>query len=116
MNEKQYTKYTVDFRNVKHFSEVHTVIREGLDFPDYYGCNWDAFWDCITEPFGESVLIEILGIEVLEQFGDDAYMLLSTLKEWKEYELQLGSENRVEIVRGDQRIEIDDDPIETLYR
>ncbi|MBQ3055411.1 MAG: barstar family protein [Oscillospiraceae bacterium] len=56
MNEKQYTKYTVDFRNVKHFLEVHFVIREGLDFPDYYGWNRDAFWDCITEPFGESVL------------------------------------------------------------
>lgn len=55
-----------------------------------------------------------LGIEVLEQFDDDAYMLLSTLKEWKKYELQLGRENRIEVVRGDRCIEIDDYPIETL--
>ena len=40
--------YTIDFTNVQHFMEMHFVIRDSLDFPDYYGCNFDAFWDCLT--------------------------------------------------------------------
>lgn len=25
------------------------ALGEALDFPDYYGRNWDAAWDCLTE-------------------------------------------------------------------
>ena len=38
-------KYTIDFTNVTNYLEMHLVIKEALDFPNYYGCNWDAFWD-----------------------------------------------------------------------
>lgn len=38
--------YTIDFSNIQNYLEIHFVIREALDWPDYYGCNWDAFWDC----------------------------------------------------------------------
>ena len=41
--------YTIDFRDVQNYAEVHLIIREALGFPDYYGCNWDAFWDCLTD-------------------------------------------------------------------
>ncbi|MBQ3055447.1 MAG: barstar family protein [Oscillospiraceae bacterium] len=103
--------YTVDFRNVTHFLEMHAAIFEGLEFPDYYGCNWDAFWDCLKDMFGKSIQIEILGIDVIERlFDDDARIMLSTLKEWKEYEADF-RDVQVEIVRGDERIEIDDYPI-----
>ncbi len=42
--EKYY--YTVDFSKVKIYSEVHEVLMRDLDFPDYYGCNLDALYDC----------------------------------------------------------------------
>ena len=44
----RYKKYTLDFTNVKYFLEVHYIIKTSLDFPDYYGCNWDAFWDMLS--------------------------------------------------------------------
>jgi len=83
-----------------------------LEFPDYYGYSWDAFWDFLNEPFCESIYIEILGIDVIERlFDDDAKMLLSTLKEWKHFGTDHDEDIRIEIVRGDERIEIDDYPI-----
>ena len=28
---------------------THKILKELFDFPDYYGENLDAFWDCITD-------------------------------------------------------------------
>nr|WP_257207653.1 barstar family protein [Bacillus cereus] len=28
--------------------EFYLLFKEKLEFPDFYGENWDAFWDCIT--------------------------------------------------------------------
>ena len=44
--------YTIDFTDVKNFLEMHFVIKEALDFPDYYGCNWSALWDSLTDMYG----------------------------------------------------------------
>ena len=30
--------------------ELHVLLWDRLSFPSYYGRNWDAFWDCITDP------------------------------------------------------------------
>jgi RNAse (barnase) inhibitor barstar len=41
--------YTLDFTDVKHYLEFHKRIQESLEFPDYYGMNYDALWDCLTD-------------------------------------------------------------------
>ena len=79
-------QYTIDFSNVKYYSEMHKVIQDALDFPDYYGCNWDAFWDCLTDMVGRPVYIEIIGLDVIKQkFQGEEKILLETLKEFKHY-------------------------------
>ena len=42
-------RYKVDFSNVKHFIDIHEILKRDLDFPDYYGGNLDALWDCLTD-------------------------------------------------------------------
>lgn len=80
-------KYTIDFREVKYYLDVHLVIRDSLDFPDYYGCSWDAFWDCLTDMVGRPIHIEILGLDNIQKRFDDACdTLLEILKEFKHYE------------------------------
>lgn len=80
-------KYTIDFTNVTNYLEMHLVIREALDFPDYYGCNWDAFWDCLTNMVGRPVNIEIIGFDVIEQkFDNAAKTMTEILREFKHYE------------------------------
>lgn len=78
--------YVLDFSKIKYYSELHEIIKVGLDFPDYYGKNWDAFWDCLTDMVGRPVHIEIRGLEQLEKkFKEDAELMLELLKEWKHY-------------------------------
>lgn len=38
----------IDLSDVTSAAELHALLREKLGFPDWYGCNWDAFWDAIT--------------------------------------------------------------------
>ena len=79
-------KYTLDFTNIKYYLEIHSVIRQALDFPDYYGCNWDAFWDCLTDMVGRPIHIEIIGLDIIEKkFDDTAQTLFDILKELKHY-------------------------------
>ncbi|MCU5489938.1 MULTISPECIES: barstar family protein [Bacillus cereus group] len=38
----------IDVCNINSAKELHLLLKEKLEFPDFYGENWDAFWDCIT--------------------------------------------------------------------
>ena len=35
-------KYTIDFTSVENYLDIHFIIKQALDFPDYYGCNWSS--------------------------------------------------------------------------
>ena len=38
----------VDFTNAKEFDDLHEILMEKLEFPDFYGMNIPALWDCLT--------------------------------------------------------------------
>lgn len=97
-------KYVMDFSGVQHYLEMHKIIQKSLGFPKHYGCNWSAFWDCLTDMYGEPINIEIIGLEVIERkFGDAASKIIEILKRFKHYELSFENDIRIEIVRGNQR-------------
>ena len=99
--------YTIDFSNVNHYFEMHAIIKEALEFPDYYGCNWDAFWDCLTDMYGEPIHIEIIGLDVMERkFGvENAAKMIEILKRFKHFNQDLFSDDiTIEIVSDDARI------------
>ena len=100
--------YTIDFTNVQNYLELHFIIREALDWPDYYGCNWDAFWDCLTNMVGRPVHIEIIGLDVIERkFDNAARTMIETLKEFKHYDDdEYVNDIQIEIVSGDTRIRL----------
>ena len=82
-------KYTLDFSNVEQLSDFHQIIQKKLDFPDYYGANWDAFWDCLTDrvDVDEPMNIEIIGVETLEQkLPGEFDQMISILKELKHWD------------------------------
>ena len=101
-------KYIIDFRELNYYLEMHAVIWKSLDFPDYYGCNWSAFWDCLTDMYGEPVHIEIIGLEVIEQkFDGAAEKMISILHRFKHFNDDLFAESiKIEIVGESGRKEI----------
>ena len=100
--------YTLDFRRAKTYLEMHFIIKKEFDWPDYYGCNWDAFWDCLTNMVGRPIHIEILGLDIVERkFDDAAKTMVDTLMEFKHYEDdEFVDDIKIEIVDGDTRISL----------
>lgn len=41
-------KVIIDSTHINTLEELHTLIAEKLNFPDYYGKNNDALYDCLT--------------------------------------------------------------------
>ncbi len=38
----------IDLSSIKTEKELHKLLAKELVFPEFYGKNWDAFWDSIT--------------------------------------------------------------------
>lgn len=47
----------LDFGGCGSEQEVHRYLKERLGFPDYYGENLDALYDCLTEIAGDTELL-----------------------------------------------------------
>ena len=38
---------TLDLTGIRSKAALHQLFKAELQFPDWYGVSWDAFWDCI---------------------------------------------------------------------
>ncbi len=54
----------VDVGAVTTSQELHNLLAETFQFPDYYGRNWDAFDECIRD-VQLPPRVEIVGLETL---------------------------------------------------
>jgi ribonuclease inhibitor len=59
----------IDVWDVRTSEALHERLADTLSFPDYYGRNWDAFWDCITGPEQSQMpmLLRVKGWATLNQ-------------------------------------------------
>ena len=67
--------------------ELHAFLKKALDFPDYYGMNMNALWDCLTEGFEETTKIIWINIEdSKKQLGEDFVSdVIDVMRRGKEY-------------------------------
>ena len=48
MAQKNRKLIVLDGKTIKTEAALHNFLKSELGFPDYYGMNLDALWDCIT--------------------------------------------------------------------
>ena len=58
----------IDCARIHSREDLHAVFREALTFPEWYGDNLDALYDCLTEISGKVRLLDWETAEV--QLGD----------------------------------------------
>ena len=74
-------KVVVDCQELLQKEQAHSYLAEVLEFPDYYGKNLDALFDCLTE-LGECTIMlkdehilhqsDCYGVKVLQVFKEAA--------------------------------------------
>ncbi len=67
MTDTEEIFYTVDFKDVHTYFDVHDRLFEGLDLPNYYGANLDALWDCLTDDIGDIIHIDLKNYDDFEK-------------------------------------------------
>lgn len=72
-------EYILDCEEMTDRERAHEYIAEVLEFPDYYGKNLDALFDCLTE-MGESSIL-FINLDALEMLGDYSGALLAVFEE-----------------------------------
>ena len=62
----------IDGRDIFTTADIHEILAGELNFPDYYGKNLDALYDCLTE-ISEETSIVFKNADVLEERLGIAY-------------------------------------------
>ena len=82
----EYEYYTVDFEGVNSRYTMYDKIKNGLDFPDYFGCNLDAIWDCLTDMVYHGVTITLDNFDLMEKYDKNmSEKLLEVFKRSKHF-------------------------------
>ena len=73
---------TLKFSKCRSAEDIHKVIKEAFSFPDYYGANLDAFYDCLLEQSQKRMNIRIKGISHLQGTAEEcAFGALNVIKD-----------------------------------
>lgn len=86
----------LDGGKVDNRDQMHAVLKEALQLPDYYGNNLDALWDCLTGWVEMPLMIRWLHFqESEEKLGEYSQLLLQLFRNAEEeiegFHLQLES-------------------------
>ena len=94
-------KFKVDFSNLENYWDIHGILKESLNFPDYYGGDLDALFDCLTDMLGDISIIEIHGIEKLRKYDGYDKRLLAVFRDAKNIYKEFSDRFLVTVVHAD---------------
>lgn len=78
----------LDARRMQSRKEAHTYLKEKLQFPECYGNNLDALYDCLTE---------LQDVEIVVENGEEAEAYYSKVKRVLKEAAERNSKLRVEL-------------------
>ncbi len=94
MKEKKVV--TLDLTNCRFLGEIHLRIKKAFDFPDFYGENWDAFWDLLWSECDANKIVVIGEKTVSKELIPSVEMVNKILQELKEDRKKYGDELEIE--------------------
>ncbi len=72
---------TLDLGECQHIDEMHQRIKTAFQFPDYYGENWDAFWNLIRGT-RDNIMVKIQGISTMpKELREEAGKIILCLED-----------------------------------
>lgn len=75
----------LDLTGCKYLDELHKRIKKTLEFPDYYGENLDAFWDCLNRDCDVDFLTVVGSSTVASELKPTVDSILGMLEENKQF-------------------------------
>jgi RNAse (barnase) inhibitor barstar len=76
---------SLDVGKIQTTRELHSLLKKELEFPDFYGMNWDAFWDAITGLVELPETISFEGWDILKTvLPEDSQILFGLLSKFNE--------------------------------
>ncbi len=95
MKDKKSVK--LDLTGCKYLGEIHRRIKEAFDFPDFYGENWDAFWDLLRSEC-DADIINIYGEDtVSKELRPSVEIMNRILKEFQTHCAKYGERITIEM-------------------
>lgn len=88
---------TLDLTDCKYLGEIHQRIKKAFDFPDFYGENWDAFWDLLRNECDMDKVIVLGEDAVSEELKPSVKTINGILQELKEDRAKYGESVEIEI-------------------
>ncbi|CCU59153.1 hypothetical protein EH11_01675 [Bacillus subtilis] len=83
----------IDGRDFENIEVLHDVLKDKLDFPNYYGRNLDALWDCLTGWVDLPLTLVLINFEFSKKFlgsyADDVLEVLLEAQEELEDEFKI---------------------------
>ena len=110
MNEEkiEYEYYTVDFDGVNSRYTMYDKIKNGLDFPNYFGANLSAIWDCLTDMVYHGVTITLDNFDLMEKY--DLNLSVKLLEVFKRSKYYYGDKYidtyKIYVVRNSEKTEL----------
>jgi len=62
-------------------ASTHNYLKENLGFPDFYGNNLDALWDCLSTDFSSKKIIIFNSKSIVENLGSYGEVLIKLFQE-----------------------------------
>ena len=75
----------LDFSGIKTYWELHEYLKKVFQFPDYYGRNMDALWDCLYCCYDSNTTIQLRNLnEIPEALREEINIMLELFWELNE--------------------------------
>jgi len=84
-NDERKKIIEIDLTSIKTSNELHELLKRKLDFPEFYGMNWNAFWDAITSLVELPEKLVLIGWNEMEKkISEDAKIMKYYLDKYEE--------------------------------